>query len=47
MLSPVFGTVANLARELPALRQGVRGLARGCGVELLSAGTHPFSDATG
>lgn len=47
MLSPVFGSVAELSRELPALRRRVRELARRGGVEISSAGTHPFSDPTG
>jgi len=46
MLSPVFGTVAELARELPGLRRKVRGLAREGGVEIVAAGTHPFSEPT-
>lgn len=47
MLSPVFSTVAELARELPGLRREMAGLARGGGAALASAGTHPFSDPTG
>jgi carboxylate-amine ligase len=46
MLSPVFATVADLARELPGLRREVRGLARAAGAELVAAGTHPFSEPT-
>ena len=46
MLSPVFGTVADLARELPGLRREVRRLAREGGAELAAAGTHPFSEPT-
>ena len=46
MLSPVFETVEDLARELPGLRQKVRGLAREGEVELVAAGTHPFSEPT-
>src|ERR671913_303722 len=46
MLSPVFETVGELARELPGLRRKVRGLAREGGVELVAAGTHPFSEPT-
>ncbi|MGH3148818.1 MAG: glutamate--cysteine ligase [Rubrobacter sp.] len=46
MLSPVFATVADLARELPGLRRKVRELARGGGVEIVAAGTHPFSEPT-
>src|SRR5215211_6984413 len=44
--SPVCGTVAELARELPVLRRRVRNLVEGCGGRLAAAGTHPFSDAT-
>ena len=44
--SPVYGTVAELATELPAFRRRVRNLAEGCGVRLAAAGTHPFSEAT-
>jgi glutamate---cysteine ligase / carboxylate-amine ligase len=47
MVSPVFGSVAELSLELPALRRKVGAIARGCGVEIASAGTHPFSDPTG
>ena len=47
MLSPVFGTVAELARELPGLRRRIGGLAESGGAALASAGTHPFSDPTG
>jgi carboxylate-amine ligase len=46
MLSPVFGTVADLARELPGLRGEVRDLARSRGAEIVGAGTHPFSEPT-
>ncbi|HEX2097747.1 MAG TPA: glutamate--cysteine ligase [Rubrobacteraceae bacterium] len=44
--SPVCGTVAELARELPILRRKVRNLVEGCEMRLAAAGTHPFSDAT-
>lgn len=47
MLSPVFETVADLYRELPALRREVREMASSAGVELASSGAHPFSDPTG
>jgi len=47
MLSPVFSTVAELAREIPGLRREVAGLAQSGGVALASSGTHPFSDPTG
>jgi len=46
MVSPVFTTVADLARELPGLRRGVRDLARSRGIEIVGAGTHPFSEPT-
>ncbi|QIN84784.1 YbdK family carboxylate-amine ligase [Rubrobacter tropicus] len=46
MVSPVFGNVADLARELPLLRREVSGLARNGGAEIVAAGTHPFSDPT-
>src|SRR4028118_482127 len=44
--SPVFETVSDLARELPALRRRVAEMARGAGVEIVAAGTHPFSEPT-
>ena len=46
MLSPVFASAADLARELPGLRREVRDLARDCGVEIVAAGAHPFSEPT-
>ncbi len=46
MVSPVFETVSHLARELPALRRRVAEMARGAGVEIVAAGTHPFSEPT-
>src|SRR5919112_3524022 len=46
MLSPVFASASDLARELPGLRREVRELARSCGVEIVAAGTHPFSEPT-
>jgi glutamate---cysteine ligase / carboxylate-amine ligase len=46
MLSPVFASASDLARELPGLRRQVRKLARSCGVEIVAAGTHPFSEPT-
>jgi carboxylate-amine ligase len=46
MLSPVFVTAADLARELPGLRREVREIARSSGVEIVAAGTHPFSEPT-
>src|SRR3712207_328113 len=44
--SSVYGTVAELATELPALRRRVGDLAAECGAQLAAAGTHPFSKAT-
>ncbi len=46
MRTPVYGTVAELAADLPALRRKVRDLVEGCGARLAAAGTHPFSDST-
>jgi len=46
MLSPVFASAGDLARELPRLRREVRDLARSRGVEIVAAGTHPFSEPT-
>jgi len=46
MLSPVFASAADLARELPGLRREVRELARSRGVEIVAAGAHPFSEPT-
>ncbi len=46
MVSPVFETVAELAKQLPALRREVAGMARENGAEIVAAGTHPFSDPT-
>ena len=44
--SPVYGTVAELADELPVLRRRMRDLVEGCDARLAAAGTHPFSDST-
>ena len=44
MRSPVFSTVAELSRELPALRREVAGPARKAGVGIAAAGLHPISD---
>ena len=44
--SPVYGTVADLAAELPLLRRRLRDLVEGCGARLAAAGAHPFSVAT-
>ena len=46
MVSPVFGTVSELAKRLPGLRREVAGLALDGGAEIVAAGTHPFSDPT-
>jgi carboxylate-amine ligase len=46
MLSPVFASAGDLAHELPRLRREVRDLARSRGVEIVAAGTHPFSEPT-
>ena len=46
MLSPIFASAADLARELPGLRREVRDLARSRGVEIVAAGAHPFSEPT-
>src|ERR687896_654247 len=44
MRTPVFSTVAELARELPALRREISGPARKAGVRIAASGLHPFSD---
>ena len=46
MRSPIYGTVAELGKELPALRRRIRGLAEGGGSQLAAAGSHPFSEST-
>ena len=46
MLSPIFASAADLARELPGLRREVREIARSSGVEIAAAGAHPFSEPT-
>ena len=43
--SPIYGTAAELAAELPSLRRRVRDLVESCGARLAAAGTHPFSDS--
>ena len=43
--SPIYGTVARLATELPELRRRVRDLVESCGARLAAAGAHPFSDS--
>jgi glutamate---cysteine ligase / carboxylate-amine ligase len=44
--TPAYGTVGELARDLPALRGRVRDLVEGAGARLAAAGAHPFSEAT-
>jgi carboxylate-amine ligase len=44
MRTPVFSTVAELARELPALRRRVAEAANKAGVGIAAAGLHPISD---
>src|SRR3712207_2628093 len=44
MRTPVFSTVAELARELPALRRRVAKAANKAGVGIAAAGLHPISD---
>ncbi len=44
--SPIYGAVADLAKELPVLRRRVGDLAEDCGARLAAAGTHPFSEST-
>jgi carboxylate-amine ligase len=44
MRSPVYATVAELGRELPALRREVSRPAREAGVRIAASGLHPFSD---
>ena len=46
MVSPVYETVSDLARELPGLRREVAEMARKGGAEIVAAGTHPFSEPT-
>jgi carboxylate-amine ligase len=46
MRSPIYETVAELAKGLPALRQRIRALAEERGVRLAAAGSHPFSEST-
>jgi carboxylate-amine ligase len=44
MRTPVFSTVAQMARELPALRRRVAEAANKAGVRIAAAGLHPISD---
>jgi carboxylate-amine ligase len=44
MRTPVFSNVAELARDLPALRGEVAKVAREAGVGLAASGLHPISD---
>src|SRR5919199_1593354 len=46
MRSAIYGTVADLAAELPILRRRLQSLAEGCGASLAAAGSHPFSEPT-
>src|SRR5918997_3576803 len=45
MRSPIYGTVAELGKELPNLRRGIRDLAEGSGAGLAAAGTPPLNEA--
>jgi carboxylate-amine ligase len=44
MRTPVFSTVAELARDLPALRHHAAKAANAAGVGISASGLHPFSD---
>jgi glutamate---cysteine ligase / carboxylate-amine ligase len=44
MRTPVFSSVAKLARNLPALRLEVAKAAGGAGVRMAASGLHPISD---
>jgi carboxylate-amine ligase len=44
MCTPVFSTVAELARQLPALRLDIAKAAEKAGVGLAASGLHPISD---
>jgi carboxylate-amine ligase len=44
MRTPVFSTVAEMARELPALRRRVAKAANKAGVRIAASGLHPISD---
>jgi carboxylate-amine ligase len=44
MRTPVFSTVAEMARELPALRRQVAKAANKAGVRIAASGLHPISD---
>src|ERR687894_337156 len=44
MRTPVFSSVAELARDLPALRLEVAKAAGGAGVRIAASGLHPISD---
>ena len=44
--SPAYATVAELAVELPVLRNRAKALVEGSGARLAAAGAHPFSEAT-
>src|SRR5918998_525923 len=44
MRTPVFSTVAELARDLPTLRRHAAKAAKGAGVRIAASGLHPISD---
>ena len=44
MRTPVFSSVAELARDLPALRLEVAKAVGGAGVRMAASGLHPISD---
>lgn len=44
LVSPVFGSVAELSGELPVLRRRIGELAGNCGLQIAASGTHPFSN---
>ena len=44
LVSPVFEDIASISRELPALRGELAESVHGCGLDLVAAGTHPFSN---
>src|SRR3712207_4364567 len=44
MRTPVFSTVADMAREFPALRRRVAEAANKAGVGIAASGLHPISD---
>lgn len=46
LLSPVCRSAGDLRRELGRLRARTGALSEGCGIRLVSAGAHPFSEPT-